>query len=92
MKKKTSAKQILAIIAIVILVGLYLSTLVFALMSSPIADTLLKISLLSTLGVRIVLYLILMFFRLTIRESKPEDKVNANEEDDPYTEDDFKNS
>lgn len=92
MKKKTSAKQILAIIAIVILVGLYLSTLVFALMSSPIADTLLKISLLSTLGVPIVLYLLLMFFRLTKRESKPEDKVYANEEDDPYTEDDFKNS
>ena len=92
MKKKTSAKQILAIIAIVILVGLYLSTLVFALMSSPIADTLLKMSLLSTLGVPIVLYLLLMFFRLTKRESKPEDKVYANEEDDPYTEDDFKNS
>ena len=92
MKKKTSAKQILAIIAIVILVGLYLSTLVFALMSSPIADTLLKISLLSTLGVPIVPYLLLMFFRLTKRESKPEDKVYANEEDDPYTEDDFKNS
>lgn len=92
MKKKISAKQVLAIIAIAILVGLYISTLVFALMSSPMADTLLKISLISTLGVPIVLYLLLMFLKLARRDSKPENKVYANEEDDPYTEEDFKDN
>ena len=53
------SKQILAITGIVLLVLLYLSALVFALIDSPMAATMLKVSFSMTLVIPIVLYVIL---------------------------------
>ncbi len=79
MKRKVSFKQVLAIICIALLLGLYLSTLVFALIRSPWAQTMLKLALLGTIGIPIVIYLILMFYKLSKKDSKPEDKTYAND-------------
>lgn len=92
MKRKVSFKQVLAILCIVLLLGMYLSTLIFALIRSPWAQTMLKISLLGTFGIPIVIYVIFMFYKLTKRNSIPEDKVYADEGQDPYTKEDFKDS
>ena len=50
------AKRILAIVGIVILLGLYISTLVFALLKSPAAETLLAASIYCTVAVPVFLY------------------------------------
>lgn len=50
------AKQILAIIAIVLLVGMYVSSLVFALIGSDWAQPFLQASVYMTMLVPIVLY------------------------------------
>lgn len=92
MKKKVSFKQILAILCIVLLLGMYLSTLVFALIRSPWAQTMLKISLLGTFGIPIVIYVIFMFYKLTRKSSNPEDNVYNNGTKDSYTEENFKDS
>lgn len=57
------SKQILAITGIVLLVLLYLSALVFALIDSPMAATMLKVSFSMTLVIPIVLYVILLLMK-----------------------------
>lgn len=49
-------QRILAIVGIVFLVGLYISTLVFALMESPEAQNLLTFSIYCTVAVPVFLY------------------------------------
>lgn len=51
-------KRILAIIGIVLLVGMYLSTLIFVLIDSELAFTLFKASVLLTIAVPCLLYAI----------------------------------
>lgn len=90
MKKKKSAKQIIAIIGVVLLVGMYVSSLILAIIHSPMALNMLKISLFGTLIIPIIIYFTLMFFKLSKPKDKPEEKVYASEEDDPFTEEDFR--
>lgn len=73
MKKKMTAKQITAIIAIALLAGMYLVSLIFALIHSELALNLLKISLIGTIAVPTVIYLILMFTKLARRSDPPEE-------------------
>lgn len=54
MKKKT--KQILAIVMIVILVGLYIATFVFALLDFPGSDRLFQACLFATVALPILLW------------------------------------
>ena len=89
MKEKMQAKRILAISGIVILVGMYVTSLVLAIIHSPMALNLLKISLEATLIIPIILYFILMFMKLSTPNLDPEEKVYADEKDDPFTEEDF---
>lgn len=84
MKKKANGRQILAIIAIVLLVGMYVAALVFSLIGSDFANTMLKISLLGTFIVPILIYVIMMFYRLGHRKESPEPDVYADAKDDPY--------
>lgn len=49
-------QRILAIVGIIILVGLYASTLIFALLDSPNAQSLLTASIYSTVAIPIFLY------------------------------------
>ena len=89
MKEKMQAKRILAIIAIVLLVGMYITSLVLAIIHSPAALNFLKISLGATLLVPIILYFIMMFLKLSTPNLDPEEKVFADEKDDPFTDKDF---
>lgn len=73
MKKKATAKQIIAIIGIVILAGMYISTLVFAIIGSAFAMNMLKASLLCTFVIPIVIYLIMMFYKLSHKDNTPEE-------------------
>lgn len=84
MKRKVTARQVLAIIAIALLVGMYLSALVTALIGSEFARTLLKISLLGTFIIPILIYVILMFYRIGHRNESPVPDAYADSKDDPY--------
>ena len=57
---KKSGKQIMAIVGIVILVCLYLSALIFSLIDSPLANTLLQASYLMTIAVPVLLYVFIL--------------------------------
>lgn len=60
--KKT--KQILAIIGVVLLVALYVSTLVFALIGSDLATNCLKASIYATVVVPVLIWAYTMVYRL----------------------------
>lgn len=75
MKKKPS--QILAILAVILLAGLYASTLIFALLQKPWANDCLKASIFATFAVPITLYAFLLVRRLLKDKNKdmcPKDK------------------
>lgn len=55
-------KRILAIIGIILLAGLYLSTFIFALIDSPLAFTLFKASILLTIAVPCLLYAMILVY------------------------------
>ncbi|WP_099466679.1 hypothetical protein [Konateibacter massiliensis] len=61
MNKKV--KQVLAIIGIVILVGLYVATFIFALLDSPNAASWFKAALYSTVVVPVLLYAYLLVYK-----------------------------
>ena len=73
--KKT--KRILALVLVVLLVLLYLSTLVFALLDAPVFTSLLKASIAATILLPVLLYGFLLFHR---QSQKRQDK---NEPEDP---------
>lgn len=56
-------KRILAIIGIVLLFGMYVSTLIFVLMDSELAFTLFKASILLTIAVPCLIYAILLVYK-----------------------------
>lgn len=56
-------KRILAGIGAILLLGMYLSTLVFALMDSPFASGLLKASIACTIIVPVFLYAYILVYR-----------------------------
>lgn len=58
------AKKIFAIIGIILLAGLYISTLVFALMDSELGFKLLQICIFSTIAVPVILYVCNMLYKL----------------------------
>lgn len=92
MNNKWTAKRILAIIAIVLLVGMYVASLVLAIIHSAMALTFLKITLGSTIAIPVIIYLIIMFMKLTQPKVTTEGKVYADEKDDPFTEADFEDN
>lgn len=55
-------KQVLAIIGIVFLVGLYVMTFIFALLSSPNAANLFKASLYATVIIPVLLYAYMLIY------------------------------
>lgn len=90
MKKKISPKQIVAIAGVVLLAGMYVTSLVLAIIGSPMALNLLRMSFLATIIVPILIYVILMFYRLSHKKSESEDIVYAKDEDDPFNDDSSK--
>lgn len=82
--KKT--KQILAIIGVVLLVALYVSTLVFALIGSDFATNCLKASIYATVVVPVLIWAYTMVYRLlknhySLREDLNSIKKEASGQD-----------
>ncbi len=61
MNSKWTLKRVVAIIAIALLVGLYILTLVAALLSTPESSTLFRVSLILTVVIPVLSYLIIRF-------------------------------
>lgn len=57
-------KRILAVIGVIILVGMYVCTLVFALIGSPASGDLLKASVAATILIPVLLYGFILISRL----------------------------
>ncbi len=72
--KKT--KRILALIVVILLVLLYLSTLIFALLDAPVFTSLLKASVAATILLPVLLYGFLLFHRLSDKNEQHEDTEN----------------
>ena len=71
------AKRILALIGVIILFFMYLSTLIFALMDSPNTMGFFKASIACTIFIPVLLYAIMLFAKL-------------GKNDDPFPEEDEK--
>ena len=80
MKKRT--KQIMAWILIVILVLMYLSTLVFALIDTKWAAGAFRISIVSTILLPIMFYLIIFFTRLLTPAHVDPEKIGREAEEE----------
>lgn len=72
-------KKIMAILGIVFLAGLYLSTIVFALIGSERSLTLLRASIYLTITVPVFLYAMMLVYRLLSHNSQN----NHNESNNP---------
>ena len=68
-KKKASPKQIAAIICIVLLVGMYVATLIVALLDFPGSDRLFASCLVATIGLPILLWIYIWLFQ-KVKERK----------------------
>ena len=62
-KKKISPKQVAAIVCIVLLVGMYVATLVVALLDFPGADRLFQACLVATIGLPILLWIYIWLYQ-----------------------------
>lgn len=74
--KKT--KRILALTGVVLLVCLYISTLILALIGSPLAINLLKSAVASTIILPLLLYGYMLLYRLIKKNSENEDTGNIS--------------
>lgn len=72
-------KQLLALLVVILLLGLYALTLVFALMKSPAAQDLLLASLYATVILPVLIYAILLVYKWR----KPDDKIPKIDENMP---------
>lgn len=79
--KKPDRRRVFAIIGIVILVGMYAMTMVFALMKSPQAKALLMASIYCTIAVPVILYGIILITRNARNRRNPEDPDGGDPED-----------
>ena len=62
-EKKITPKQIAAIVCIVLLVGMYVATLIVALLDFPGADRLFQACLVATIGLPILLWIYIWLYQ-----------------------------
>ena len=67
-------KRFLALLGVILFVLLYLSTLIFALMDSELATGMFKVSVAGTIIIPILLYGILLFYRLLNQDDSDENE------------------
>ena len=73
--KKISPKQVAAMICVVLLVGMYVATLIVALLDFPGWDRLFQACLVATIGLPILLWIYIWLYQ-QIRERKEEKEEN----------------
>lgn len=64
-----TTKRILALLGAILLIALYLSTLIFALVDSPLFSDLLMISVAATIFLPVIMYACILFARLNDHDS-----------------------
>ena len=82
MKKKSTAVRVMAIICIVLLVGMYITSLVLAIIQHKSAGAALKISMLCTIVVPVWIYIFMMFHKLATRNrfmNSEEDEISEKD-------------
>ena len=67
---KRRLKRIFAILAAILLAGMYLSTLIFALLDAPWAGACLRASIFATSAIPVALYAFLLVTRLTKKDER----------------------
>lgn len=75
-----NAKRILALIAAILLFGMYLSTLIFALIGSPHSIDLLWASVACTIIFPVLLYAYMLVFKLTRHDDSKDDHDQASDD------------
>ena len=75
-----NAKRILALIAAILLFGMYLSTLIFALMGSPHSIDLLWASIACTIVLPVLLYGYMLVYKLTRHDDQDQDHDQASDD------------
>lgn len=73
--KKISPKQVAAMICVVLLVGMYVATLIVALLDFPGWDRLFQACLVATIGLPILLWIYIWLYQ-QIKERKEEKEEN----------------
>ena len=76
------AKQILALIGVIVLVLMYISTLIFALMDSPMSADLLKASLACTIILPVLLYGLALVHRLAQKNNENSEVLQEKSSND----------
>ena len=71
MKKKVTFKQIVAVVGLLLIVGMYVASFVFALTAKPGAEGMFMASLVATVIVPIVLYIFIVLDKIA-RKNAPE--------------------
>ncbi len=79
--KKNRLKQILAIIALVVIAGLYITTLVLALIGSEKTKSLFMASIICTVAVPVFLYIVSWIYKLVKGEADDARKKALSEEE-----------
>lgn len=77
-----NAKRILALACAVLLFGMYLSTLIFALIGSPHSIDLLWASVACTIILPVLLYGYMLVFKLTRHDDAPDSDIHRHIPDD----------
>lgn len=78
-----NAKRILALIGVILLLGMYASTLVFALIKSPHSAVLFKASIYCTIVVPVIIYMGTLIFKNSKNKKElPFTDPNESDEDD----------
>ncbi len=72
-----NAKRILAIVGIVLLVGIYLLSLIFALIDHPMKSSLMQASLYATVVIPVLIYAFLLIGKL-LRKDDSNDKESSH--------------
>lgn len=67
-------KRLSALLGVILLVLLYLSTLIFALMDSELATGMFKVSVAGTILIPVLLYGMLLFYRLSGKDDSDENE------------------
>lgn len=88
MKKRPAFKQIIAIAGVVLLAAMYLSSLIFALIGNDLGRSLLKASFAATLVIPVLIYIILMFYKLSHRKDESDEVIYADDKDDMFNDND----
>ena len=72
-----NVKRVLALIAAILLFGMYLSTLIFALIGSPHSTDLLWASIACTIILPVLIYAYLLVYRLTRHDDQDDQKKES---------------